>query len=462
MSTPQVKGHSSYDLPAPLGRRLLALATDLPTYLLAPVLGVLVLGAPPIPDAPVFAAWAAWAVGIHWLQRLLRGQTLGEQLWGLKSVARAPGEATRLAAQSASQASFRLRAASGLALSLVIAGQMVSKTLEFHPMLREAQVVQIPAFSPAASDPHWSVLPFYLAVGAFPKSWNESPVWYQLPYAKGPPERFPARVVLRLAQSDARITLEGPRTPEALRGRRDWVRACLTDPRLSVRLAAQCLGLRRELLLRHSREMRPGGHRPQSWGLYWFEVDNPQLAEESRAMGVYLKAQEAEQGEAEIHRFILLASDGQAQTITLEMRSGEMKSSSPALAPEMQMMFQVLGSLSLHPTLAGSRSWADRRLSETKLAEIMRRSEIGPLGELAALLVAKTTVSPRSPEAFYHLAGVSLLLLKKSAKTPAAELVSAVAKPQVLAASRYFADVAPDDPRNRALEQMVLEMKQFR
>jgi len=125
-------------------------------------------------------------------------------------------------------------------------------------------------------------------------------------------------------------------------------------------------------------------------------------------------------------------------------------------------VFKIVGSMSLHPNLAATRSWADRRLSEVRLQEVMRKSELGPLSELSALLIAKTTVNPRSPEAFFHLTGVSLLLLKKSAKTAAAELVSAVARPQVLAASRYFKDIAPEDPRNGALEQMVLEMKQFK
>jgi hypothetical protein len=336
------------------------------------------------------------------------------------------------------------------------------RTAAFHPMLRQALPVQVPAFSPGPTDGEWSILPFYLTVAAFPKLWHAQPVWYQLPYVKGPPERFPARVVARLPGIEGRILLEGPRTPEELRGKRDWVKACLTSPDFHVRVAASCMGLRRGLLLRHSRELNPGGKLPSSWGLYWFEVENPSLGAESRPMGVYLKAQNSHH---EIHRFILLTSDGQAQALSLELplqpgpggaKGGE------TFAPELQMMFQVLGSMSLHPSLAGSRSWADRRLSEIHLEELARKPELHSLGELSALLIAKTSVSPRQADAYFHLAGVSLLLLKKSASTPAAELVSAIARPQVLACQKFMQDVAPGDPRNRQLEQMVLEMKQFK
>jgi len=176
-------------------------------------------------------------------------------------------------------------------------------------------------------------------------------------------------------------------------------------------------------------------------------------------MGVYLKAENAHH---EIHRFILLTADGQAQAMTLELPRNPRALVDPGFAPELQMVFQVIGSMSLHPSLAGSRSWADRRLSEIRLEEIARKPELHRLGELSALLIAKTTVSPRQPDAYFHLAGVSLLLLNKSASTPAAELVSAIARPQVLASQRFMFDVAPADPRNRQLEQMVLEMKQFK
>jgi len=350
-----------------------------------------------------------------------------------------------------------------LLISLALTDQLIRRTAAFHPMLRPATEVQIPVFTPPMDSTQgsrsWSLLPFYLTIGAYPQLWQGQPIWYQLPYVKGPPERFPARVVVRLPVSESSLVLEGPRTPEELKGKREWIRACLTSSEARVRVAAACLKLRRGLLLRHSRELRPGGTVARAWGLHWFEVDNPALGPDSRPMGVYIKA---ENDHHQMHRFILMTSEGQAQAMTLELPHLRAQLTSRSFAPELEMMFQVLGSMSLHPSLAGSRSWADRRLSEIKLSEVAKKPELDRLGELAALLIAKTTVSPKQPDAFYHLAGVSMLLLKKSAKTPAAELVSAIARPQVEASTKFMRDVAPTDPRNRQLEQMLLEVKQFR
>lgn len=457
MSKPPVnaRGYDAYDVKATPTRRVLAHLTDLPTLLAGPVLGVFFLGQAPIPDLPTFLTWILWAAIVLVPQRWFYSRTLGERLWGIRHF-----KDLGCMEKKSWSLFFQLQSLIALIVSLAFSLQMVLKTAGFHPMLRPALQVQIPTFNPAPTDGEWSVLPFYLTIAAFPKLWHAQPVWYQLPYVKGPPERFPARVVARLPGVEGRILLEGPRTPEELRGKRDWVKACLTSPEVRVRMAATCMGLRRGLLLRHSRELKPGGSLPRSWGLYWFEVDNPQLGADSRPMGVYIKA---ENKTHETHRFILLTSDGQAQAMTLELpRSQAPGGTDATFAPELQMVFQVVGSMSLHPTLAGSRSWADRRLSEIKLEEIARKPELHRLGELAALLIAKTTVSPRQSDAYYHLAGVSLLLLKKSATTPAAELVSAIARPQVAASQRFMMDVAPTDPRNRQLEQMVLEMKQFK
>ncbi len=454
-----IRGYDSFDRKATLPRRVLAHVTDLPVWLALPTVSVLGFGVPPLPGPGMLALWAAWAVVLTGLQWRLAGQTLGERMWGLKHF-----KGRGCQERKSWSLTFQINSLASLFVSLALTAVMLERMLEFHPMLRDADEVTIPAFEPpAASHPdarRWSVLPFYMTIGAYPRLWKEEPVWYQLPYVKGPPERFPARVLVRLPVSEATLVLEGPRTPEELRGKRDWVRACLTADSMRVRVAPECLKLRRGLLLRHSQEMRPGGSRPSEWGLAWFEVENPALGPESRPMGVYLRAVNSHH---QVHRFILITSEGQAQAVTLELpveRAPE--GSVPRLEPELEMMFQLVGSMSLHPTLAGSRSWADRRLSEVKLADVARRPELDRLGELAALLIAKTSVSPRQPDAFYHLAGVSMLLLKKSSKTPAAELVSAIARPQVEASTQFMRDVAPSDPRNRQLEQMLIEVKAFR
>ncbi|MFN7684271.1 MAG: hypothetical protein ACK5QT_02545, partial [Oligoflexia bacterium] len=394
-----------------------------------------------------------------WIQRKLFSRTLGERIWGIKSF-KARGTLER----KNWHFSHPLQGLLGLGLSLGLSFQCLWQVAQFHPIFKPALDLRLPVFVPPAAQKsaeksQWSLLPFYLTVGTYPRLWKGEPVWYELPYVKGPPERFPARVVVRLPVSETQIVIEGPRTPEELRGKRPAIKACLQAPSLRVRASLACLGLRQRLLERHTQEMRPGHAPAQQWDLLWFEVQNSEgqnLDDESRPMGVYLRASNAHH---QMHRFVLISSEAQTQALTLELpASGQ----APGLQPELEMMFKTLGSMSLHPTLAGSRSWADRRLSEIRLSEITQNPELEPLGELAALLIAKTTVSPRAPDAYYHLAGVSMLLLKKSAKTPAAELVSAIARPQVEASVKFMRDVAPQDPRNRPLERMLLEVKQFR
>ncbi|NDD90784.1 hypothetical protein EBZ37_01680, partial [bacterium] len=61
----------------------------------------------------------------------------------------------------------------------------------------------------------------------------------------------------------------------------------------------------------------------------------------------------------------------------------------------------------------------------------------------------------------FDLAGISLLILKKSLATATPDNIAALARSQTRSAARFMRDVAADDPRNTRLERMLLEISAF-
>ena len=170
-STVQIRGYASYDRAASFPRRVLAHVTDLPIFLSGPVLGVFWLGQPPLPEWGTVTLWILWAGMLWFVQRRLFAQTLGERLWGIKHF---KGQGCR--EKKSWSLTFQMTSLGALMLSLGVSSQMVLRTVAFHPMLRPAYEVQIPAFAPPpetqSDSKNWSLLPFYLTLGAYPRLWQ--------------------------------------------------------------------------------------------------------------------------------------------------------------------------------------------------------------------------------------------------------------------------------------------------
>jgi hypothetical protein len=447
-----VRGQGSYIRRASRTKRMLAVATDLPFHLLIPFISVFFFNQPPLPEWSILALWVTWWGLVHWGAKHLFGITVGSWIWGLRTFE------DRGTLERATGFTVRFSSWVLLAVSLYVSALMLQTTLMFHPMLQRAPIVEIPAFSPPESEEkQWTELSFYFATGSFPRQTEGEAVWYLLPYGKGPPGHFPPVVVSRLPRERGRLLIEGPRTPEPLRNRRELIRNCLASHAPDLRLSPECLQVRRELLLRHTTDMLPSGKSPTRWEIAWFEVaaapGSPPPRGAELPIGVRLTART---GAELVHRFILINARGQQQVISLESRARP-----DSAQGDLPLLEKIVGSIVLHESLERPLAWIDHRLNLTNYGTIRGGGDLDKLAHGAALLISKATVDPGDPDTYFELAGVSLVMLKKAGKGLDSETVGSVSRPQAFAAQRFMRDVAEDDPRNQQLEQMLLELKGF-
>jgi hypothetical protein len=447
-----IRGHGSYIRRASRTKRALAVATDLPIHFLAPFISVFFFNQPPLPELWIIGLWLAWSGLVHFGPKHLLGTTVGGWIWGIRTFE------DRGTLESASGFTIRFSSWVLLGVSLYVSTLMLQTTLMFHPMLQRAPIVEIPAFSPPESeDKLWTELSFYFATGSFPRQIEGEAVWYLLPYGKGPPGHFPPLVVSRLPRERGRLLIEGPRTPGALRNKRELIRNCLASRAPDLRLSPECLQVRRELLRRHTTDMLPSGKSPTTWEIAWFEVaaapGSPPLRGAELPMGVRLTAKS---GTELVHRFILINARGQQQVISLESRA-----TPESVQGDLPLLEKIIGGLVLHDTLDRPLAWVNHRLSLTNFGTIRGGGKLDKLSHAAALLISKATVDPGDPDTYFELAGVSLVMLKRAGRGLDSETVGSVSRPQAFAAQKFMRDVAADDPRNRQLEQMLLDLKGF-
>ncbi|HUP56735.1 MAG TPA: hypothetical protein VM598_04730, partial [Bdellovibrionota bacterium] len=130
------------------------------------------------------------------------------------------------------------------------------------------------------------VTPFFYALGAWPRMFEGKPVFYSLPYAKGPPDLFVGQVIARWDASAVRLVFEGPKTPPALAGGydpREMLRQCLTSLSGGEFGAFRCLRARGAALDRHLREME--ALEPKRFSIRWLTVRNPAIAAREQVQG---------------------------------------------------------------------------------------------------------------------------------------------------------------------------------
>ncbi|HTL11738.1 MAG TPA: hypothetical protein VL588_04585, partial [Bdellovibrionota bacterium] len=180
-----------------------------------------------------------------------------------------------------------------------------------QPLLLRGIAWQVPVFQ-AAADPlyqrSWAVLPFFYAVGPWPKRYMGDPVFYTLPYSKGPPKQFPSKVLVRWDSGETRLAIEGPHTPSGGIDEHK-LKSCIVDGGYTP----ACASLKQRVLGDDVARMR--SLHASRWTIRWFEVPNTALPENERPHGVYLMGSN---GKMVQERYVLITPSGALQALALD------------------------------------------------------------------------------------------------------------------------------------------------
>jgi len=379
--------------------------------------GIAFFGLSPLPKFSWIGIWIITAFVLPWLERKFFKLSLGEMIW------------------SASADSLRLAFASFLTFLVYFSlFFLIQREIFHHPLFQRALAIELPAFSPDVSSPssEWSALPFFFTLGAWPKKFDGQPIFYSVPYEKGPPSQFVGHLAGRWKMPDVLWIAEGPKTP--LEIAREDLKTCMLAPALSL----NCADVREKMLKRPIQEM--GKMNPLAWRLRWFSIKN---GGESAAQGFMIEAENTTQMET---RYVLVNPKGRHQAFILHSKLDSDGEHARAV------LRQAIAGLKSLSELSEAQVFIDRELSDTS---VTRESNLDDLAKIQAELVSKISISPASFEAYYHLAGTALLATKKD---PA---LSSLTRPLILNAYQFAKDVAPQDPRLPSLENMTIEAKKF-
>lgn len=461
-----VRGHQAFTRPASPGILFLARSCD------ALLTGALVLGgiaavqASPVPRPGWAVSWLAAFAGMSAFSRAVLGRTPGELIWNLRP--RPDKESGALLArlwcpqlrQTERYNADSLASGTFLTLLLVLVlGTTARRALFTHPLWNVSKASEFEPFAPDTSD--WTVAPFFYALGAWPTRISGTPVFHVVPYEKGPPQRFPGRIIARWDPPQTKLTFEGPKTPGA--GAASAVRARIQECfRPRVLPSASCLAIRETVLTRHMKEMEsslPGMQRGDL-RVQWFVVRNPALPESEQAQGLKLHAQLAEKAQ---ERFVLITPQGTHQAFILDYPRND------AGWLSLSHLEKSIRSLRVSDDLNPGRAWIDARLERVRLSDLSSlegqpEKFLAALSEIELLLLSKISVDPATFESYFHLGGLGLTLLKHAVKHPESgrgDDWKAVARPVIEAAARFGEDVKPSDPRLPQLRNFALEAQKF-
>ena len=354
------------------------------------------------------------------------------------------------------------RAAIISAAFLLFTGFIVARDVLGHPMIQKLAVRTYPPLVPAQNEQakqEWAIIPFFYTFGAWPKRVFGDPVFYSLPYEVGPPTRFIGKITARWKMPDIQLTIEGPKSP-ARKTSREELKACFTSSFL------HCPWIRKAVLERHILELLAA--KATDWDISWFEVQSPPNAPGSAPQGLRLVGY----GNNSVQeRWILVTPQGRQQTLILQRSIG------PEGEEASRLMQKLVQTLRVSDSLTFGQSLAALRLSEIHLGNF-KASVDSPdlnllLSEAQATLLAKISVNPGDLNAYFHLGGTSLLLLKHVAEMKKQASINsgplsdkllsltqewtASARPMIRSAIRYAEDIAPEDGQTQILRKMLKE-----
>lgn len=468
-----VRGAGHYRRRATFGLRLGAGVVDGALVLAAFFLAHRALRLSPVPE-PWWVAACIFLLGAIWsASRALFARTAGDAAWKLRGAA--PGLMEPLLRPEKLMPGELAGGVFLTALSIVACAWSIDQAVFRQPIWARAEALGLDAYLPDMASNRWEILPFFFSLGAWPKIYGEKPVFYSLPYEKGPPSRFVGHLTARWEDPGTRVTFEGPKTPQAPvsaqpgeRTPREHIRQCL----LGEDHSWSCLKIREATLLRHLNDMqerltgKSGGNTAlkMKWRVRWFLVRNAAIAPAEQAQGIYLSAEDEGRGE---ERYVLITENGTHQAISLDYPNPGSENAKLAR----QTFEQSIRSLRASDELAPGRAWVERQLTAVKIGALLasdasqaaaNSEAIEKLAETQALLLAEITVQPGMFESYFQLGRTSLLLNRISRSGPNAghlqglEL-AAVAKPMIQSAYRYAQDVAPQDPRTTQLQGFWFE-----
>jgi hypothetical protein len=321
------------------------------------------------------------------------------------------------------------------ALSIFIVHQMLS-----HPIWIRASVWKMESFTPSSNYKEWLVTPFYYVIGGWPKFFDQKPVFYTIPYEAGPPKQFLGHIIAHWKSPDINLVLEGPKTPHQNKSFEE-TRDCFLYAH-----PWSCITIREDTLSRHVDEIKES-IAVQDWSLRWFQVENQLIPEKDRPQGIYLQAI----GISRIQdRFILISRNGAHQSIILSrpMNSDGQKAFS--------LLQKTIASLRNLGEIESGKAWINEQLKNIRLKKIVTHTD---LALVQSLLISKISVEPSNFDSYFHLAGTSLLLVRKGHEEKKTSINNGMnfAFQNLKSSYRFAKDVAPSDLRMRQIENLVFE-----
>ncbi len=424
----ETRGVSSLDGPIALTTRVIASLIDLSFVLIFYCISVISFHLSPLPGAVGLGVWIALGAGWILGQRAIFERTLGEWLWGI-----GPSSTGKLLQKK------HLR---GSALSQALVGTGVSATLTLflfqHAILSHPVLQSIEIFSEAGElNEETRALPFYYVLLNWPIEFAGKPIFTTLPYEKGPPKKFPGRIISHWQSPEIQMTLQGPITPENAPPR-DLLRECAVESR-----SLACLNVRNQMLIPEMAEIRAmnsdsSGDGGSQWKIAWLETTG--------ISGFWL---EQESLRRTLIRAILVNHNGTQQRFTLNYPTGTLHGKRART-----LFVGILKSASFQEDLQKSRSGIQAELSKIRLTEIERNAGQSTfqkqVASIQATLIAKITTDPADFEAYYHLAGTSALLRRRAGIE-----VLEITQPLIEAMGRYAQDIAPQDIRTAQMINLL-------
>ena len=470
-----VKGQSAIHGKAPWSLRIFAAFTDLFWVTFLYWLGVRFLDFSPLVGFWDSIIWnSAIVLAIVFQIRLLRG-TIGQRLWGLEKNIRIRDILKPPHIRQAQSKSQNLFGWAGLCLSILLTIGIFRASFFGHPIFQKANELSLPHYIPKqAAQQNWVTLPFFYTLGAWPKSFSTRldqafgrPILYTIPYAKGPPKKFPGKIIARWELPDISMIIEGPKTPIALNDL-NLIKMCITQfERLPFPALVQCAEMREKILHRHLSELKRID--PRQFKMRWLEVANPYIQTREWVRGIFLSAIGKRRSQ---DRMILITPNGAHQTIILNRPSSQRGE----LA--LRLFKQILGTLRVSSQLKYGRALVNQKLSQTKIKSLKPTKDpyrfMNRISEIHALLLSKISVDPKNFDAYYHLGGTSYLMMQEAIKLQKASRKdsdlnlaqridewTASVKPMIQSSYLFARDIAPDHPNTDRLHSIWLEVQKL-
>lgn len=432
----QVRGYSIFNKPAGTLLKSCAYLSDFCLILVGYLVALSLLNITPSLNFLCFGLLLGLSLCYWYSQLFFFGITLGGRIWHLKP---SPEKRNHSVLLQKSHLNFLNIFISTLVttLSFLTAATLFRETVLKHPLWMPSEVWKMEPFIPQPKE--WSVSPFFYTLGAWPKSFSNQPVFYSVPYEKGPPTRFIGHIFLDWSFPDIRVVIEGPKTPEKVASQAE-LRECF-----STTASLKCLAQRELALRRHLSEIQRIS--PKHWTVKWFHVNNPFLPPESQAQGIYLGATGNHWAQ---DRFILVSSHNTHQTLILQ------RALNAAGDAAFDLIQKTVRSFRLFHELDSGKAWINRELESIQLNQLNSLNDekllAFTLAQIQGQLISKISVEPGSYDSYFHLAGTTAMLIKKVPHLTSAQKNSF--KRNLQSAYQYLEDIAPQDPRTTQIQNL--------